>query len=67
MKFVPLEQILNKGELELVEQIHANPGYVVLKSEEAQAVKPLDLELIKPVRPGSHEYVCTDNVYQEKL
>ncbi len=66
MRLVPLEQILNNGELELVEQVYANPGYVILEAEEDFAVKPLNLELIKLVRPGSHKYVCTDNVYKEK-
>lgn len=66
MKLVPLEQILNNGELELVEQVHANPGYVILKAEEDFAVKLLNLKLIKPVRPKSHKHVCTDNVYQEE-
>lgn len=64
MRPVPLEQILNKGELELVEAIYAEPGYVVLKSEEAHVVKLLDLGLIEPVQSGSYKYVCTDNVYE---
>lgn len=64
MLTVLLKEILNNGELQLVEAVFDNPGYVILKAEEKFAVKPLSLGLIKPVRYRSHKHVCTDKVYK---
>lgn len=62
MRLVPLEEILSRKELELVEAIHARPGYAVLEAEEKFAARPLDLGIIELIRHRSHNYICTDKV-----